>query len=178
MPTQVSHDGREGRSCLFHLLKRMIVFYPTPSFLCGTGNWVSKANWTPPAKCGEQNRSTGPSCWHLGKTKGLLDVWCPLVQSSFLPNQSPLAKYWGRQPATLVCQHCESSPGGEKENTFMCWPHPVFPLLSLLLPLPFIFLSVLQDPLLPNLWTCHVVSHSEGAVEWNQLLEFLFLIKW
>jgi len=125
-----------------------------PLFLCGTGNWVSKANWTPPAKCGEQeNRSTGPSCWHLGKTKGLLDVWCPLVQSSFLPNQSPLAKYWGRRPATLVCQYCESSPGGEKENTFMCWPHPVFPLLSLLLPLPFIFLSVLQDPLLPNLWT-------------------------
>lgn len=119
MPAQISHDGRGGRSSLIHLLKRMIIFYPTPPFLCGTGNRVSEASWSPWAKRGDQeNRNTGPSCWHLVKTRGLLDVCCPLVQSSFLPNQSPLAKYWGRQPPWCVSIVKAAQKG--RKNTLSC----------------------------------------------------------
>ena len=119
MLAQISHDGRDGKSSLIHLLKRMIIFYPIPHFLCGTGNLVSEASWTPPAKCGEQEkRNTGPSCWHLGKTKGLLDVWYPLVQSRFLPNQSPLAKYWGRQPPW--CVNIVKAAQEERKKTLSC----------------------------------------------------------
>lgn len=111
-----------------------------------------------------QNRSTEPS-WHLGKTKGLLDVWCPPVQSSFLPNLKPLTKC-PKKAASLVCQHCETCPEEEKEN-LSCVNLILFSSFVLPLPLPLLFLSVLQDPLLSNLWTPYEHVTSRATVKWR-----------
>lgn len=117
-PTQVAHNGREVRSSLHSLSKNDDHFHPPTSFLCGTGNWASKVKqWT--NQCGEwENRSTGPSCWLLGKTKGLLDVWCLLAQSCFLPNQRPLTSTEeGGHPAGSALWN---QTRRRERSTFMC----------------------------------------------------------
>lgn len=55
-----------------------------------------------------------------------------------------------KKAASLVCQHCEACLEEEKES-LSCVNLILFSSFVLLLPLPLLFLSVLQDPLLSNL---------------------------
>lgn len=175
MPAQVSHDGKEAGLLCFTYWKGWSFSIQHPlSFVEQVTECLKQTGLHQQNVMNRRAEAQDPAAgtWVRPKACWMFDV----LQCSWVSYPIRAFSKVLRRIATLLCQHCESSPGGEKENTFMCWPHPVFPLLSLLLPLPFIFPSVLQIHFFPTFE--HHCEPQWGSGEWDQLLELPFLIKW
>lgn len=153
---------KENVGLLCILLVKMMILYPPTSFLWERYKEVSEANWLLRKNVAKQKRRAQLA---PGQDQGLAGCLMSPSAVEFLIQSETFNKV-PKKAASLVCQHCEACLEEEKES-LSCVNLILFSSFVLLLPLPLLFLSVLQDPLLSNLWTPYEHVTSRATAKWR-----------
>lgn len=161
MPAQVSHNRREGRSSLDSVSENDDPFHPPTPFLWERGNKVSEVNWLLRQNVAKQKHGAQLA---PGQDQRLAGCFMSLSAVKCLIQPENFNKVWRRQPSW--CVSIVKPAQRKRKETFHVLTSFCF-LLLFCFCLCLFYFSVLQDPLLSNLWTPYEHVPLRATMKWR-----------